>query len=94
MLEDGILPAMVEVQVGVDHQVDVGRAHVQIGERVGGRAVDHPPVAEPFVRAADAGIDQHRAAWVGDHEAMHRPFAAIGPAQVRQVQPLDLQRHR
>ena len=74
VLEHGVLAAVVEVQVSVDHQADVARGHVQVGERVRDRAVDHPPVAEQLVGPADAGVHQHRAAGVGDHEAVHRPL--------------------
>ena len=31
VLEHGVLAAVVEVQMGVDDQADVGRAHVQLG---------------------------------------------------------------
>jgi len=44
VLEHRVLPAVVEVQVRVDDEVDVTRRHVDVGERVGDRAVDHPPV--------------------------------------------------
>jgi hypothetical protein len=35
--------------------------------------------ASPISRsnAADAGVGQHRAAVVGDHEPVHRPAAAV-----------------
>ncbi len=65
VLEHGVLAAVVEVQVGVDDQADVGRAQVQLGQRVGDRAVDHPPVVQGLLRAADAGVDQHRVAVAG-----------------------------
>jgi hypothetical protein len=47
---------VVEVQVGVDHQPDVSGAHVQVGQRVGDRTVDHPPVVQIILRPADAGV--------------------------------------
>jgi len=93
VLEHGVLAAVVEVQVGVDDQADVGRAHVQLGQRVGDRAVDHAPVVQHVLRPADAGVDEDRAAGMGDHEPVHRPGAAVRALQAGQVQPLDLQRH-
>jgi peptide/nickel transport system permease protein len=93
--EHRILAAVVEVQVGVDHQGDVGGGHVQLGQGVGHRDVDHAPVIKQVLRAAHAGVDQDRAARMGDHEAVHRPLPPVaGRAQPGQVQPLDLQRHR
>src|SRR5262249_12441823 len=83
----------IEMQVRVDHQINVARGHVQPGERVRGRAVDHPPVVQPLLRPPDAGVHQHRAAGVGDHETVHRPLPAVDTAQAGQMQPLDLQRH-
>src|SRR5206468_11380820 len=82
-----------EMQVGVDDQVDVGRAHIQLGQRVGDRRVDHAPVVQHGRRAADPGVDQDRTARMGDHEPVHRPAAAVHALQAGQVQPPDLQRH-
>jgi hypothetical protein len=93
MREDRVLAAVVEMQMRVDHQIDIARGHVQPGERVRDRAVDHPPVVQPLLRAADAGVHQHRTPGVGDHEAVHRPLQAVDSAQARQVQPPDLQLH-
>jgi len=64
------------------------------GPVTGLREPEHGPFRRLMLRPADARVHQHRAARVGDHEAVHRPFAAIRTAQRRQVQPLDLQRHR
>ena len=94
VLEHGVLATVIEVQVGVDHQADVGRAQVQLGQRAGHRAVDHAPVVEHLLRAADAGVDQHGAVVVGDHEPVYRPVAAVDALQAGQVQAPDLQAHR
>ena len=91
--EDGVLAAVVEVQMSVDHQVDVCRAHVELGQRVGHRPVDHAPVVQHVLRAAHAGVDQHRATVMGDHEPVHRPALAARAAQAGQMQALDLQWH-
>src|SRR5205823_13357102 len=53
----------------------------------------HAPDVQYLPRTADAGVDQHRAAGMGDHEPVHRPGAAVQALQAGQVQPLDLQRH-
>src|SRR5262249_37918097 len=94
VLEHGILAAVVEVQVGVDDQADVRRRHVQPGERVGGGDVDHAPVVQQPFRPADTGVDQHGAAVVADHEAVHGGYVAVARGGQRgQVQALDLQGH-
>ena len=84
---------MIEVQVRIDHQADIGGAHPDPGQRVGGGAVDHAPVAQEIIRAANTGIDQGGPAGVDDDEPGHGPFPAIGPAQGGQVQPPNLQGH-
>ena len=95
MPEHRVLAAVVEVQVGVDHQRDVGGGHVQLGQRAGRRDVDHAPVAEQVLRTSDAGVDQDSTVRMGDHEAVNRPLPPLTArrSQLGQVQSLDLQRH-
>src|SRR5262249_33615724 len=91
VLEHRVLAAVVEVQVRVDHELDVARHQVVLGQRLGGRPVDHAPVGEHPLGAADAGVDQDRALRVHDHEAVDRPLALVRPAQAGQVEAADLE---
>ena len=91
MPEDRVLAAVVHVQVGVDDQRDVTGNQVVVPQRLGGRAVHHPPVGEQPVGPSDPGVDQNAALRVHDHEAVDRPAVAVRGLQAGQVQPADLQ---
>jgi hypothetical protein len=92
VLEHRVLPAVVEVQVSVDDQVDVTGDQAQAGQGHGGGDVDHLPVPDQVGRPADPSVDQGCAAGIGDHEAVHRPPLGVAGTYwcTAQVQPLDL----
>jgi hypothetical protein len=72
VLEHGVLPAVVEMQVGVDDQADVTGRHVVLVERIGDRAVDDAVVSQHLLGTADAGIDQDSATGVGHEKSVYR----------------------
>ena len=73
VLEDGVLPAVIEVKVTVDHDPHVGRTEVVLGQHIGGVAVHDLPFVDQLGRPTHAGVDQNRAgARVLDHESMDR----------------------
>src|SRR5262249_24457460 len=90
MSEDRVLAAVVEMQVRIDHQIDIGRAHVDVTKRVGDGAIYHTPVAEHLIGSAHAGVAKQCAARVGDDEPVDRPLLPVY-LKPGGVQPLDLE---
>src|SRR5437667_5715409 len=93
VLEDGVLPTVIEMEVAVDDDLHVRRAQIVLGERVGGVAVhDLPLLDQPVVAPSNASVDQDRPrARVLDHEPVHRDV--VQGAEVCQMKSDDLQRH-
>src|SRR4029077_7740874 len=91
VLEHGVLPAVIEMEMGVDHDVYVSGTEVVLGERVGGVAVDDLPFLEHVERPADAGVDEDGSrARVLDHKAVNRDvIEGVDPGQ---VEPDDFHR--
>ena len=87
-----VLPAVIEVQMRVDHDGYIGRCEPVVGERIGDRAIDHLEVAEHLVGATAPGVDEHDAELLmEDHVAVDRP--GLGrDEQVPEVETLDLHR--
>src|SRR5712692_8565981 len=85
VLEHGILPAVIEMEVGVDHDAHVSGTQVVLRERIGCVSVDDLPLLEHVVGPADPGVDQDRScAWVLDHEAVHGDVVErVDPGQMK-----------
>src|SRR5436190_8297893 len=93
VLENSVLPAVVEMEVAVDHDLHVGGAQVVLGECVRGMAVDDLPLLDQLLIAPPhTAVDQDRArARVLDDEAVHRDFVEV--AEVSEMKAYDLEGH-
>src|SRR5438445_4035332 len=94
VLEDGILAAVVEMEMAVDDDLHIGGAQVVLGHRVRRVAVDDLPILDqPLIAPADARVDEDGAgARVLDHEPMHR--YVVKGVETRQVEANDLHQGR
>ncbi len=89
MLEHGVLPTVIEVEVGVDHDAHIRGTQVVLRKRVCGVAVDDLPLFEHVERPTDARVDQDRAGpRVLDHETVDGDV--IEGVDAGQVEPDDL----
>jgi hypothetical protein len=73
-VEPGVPADVVGVQVGVDHEIDVFRAHAGRGEVVEetGVAVRPQPGVGPLLVVAGSRVDEDRAAFAAQHPGLDR----------------------
>ena len=93
--EDGVLAAVVPVEVGVDDHLHVGGHQAVLGEDGDHLLVDDIPIPDQLLgRVADAGVDQDRAGRrMLEDEAVDRCVEGPSPgAHASQVEPDHLHR--
>ena len=93
VLEDRVLPQWSKCRCVLMTMPDIAGRHVVLLQRVGHRPVDHPPVVQPPLRAANTGINERRTAGEAHDEAVYRPGRARPRPRRSPRQPRDLQCH-
>ena len=94
MIEGGILSAVVEVQMRIDHHRHVDRCEIVSRESVGDRAVHNAVLAEDFVGTATPGVDEDGSEpLMQDHVAVNGPLRAHH-VQVPEIEAFDLHQFR
>ena len=89
VLEDRVLAAVVEMEVAVDHDLDVGWAQVVLGQCIGGVAIHHLPFLQQLRRKTHPGVDEDRTGpGMLDHEAVHGDL--VEGVEAREVKANDL----
>ena len=88
--ERRVLPAVVEMQMGVDDHGHVDWRKSVLGQRVGNRAIHDLVRAEQLIRTTTAGVDEDDAERVmKDHVTVYRPLMC-GDDEMAKVETLDL----
>ena len=93
VFERGVLPAVVEMQMGVDDHRHVDRREVVSGEGVRDGAVDDAELAEDLVGAAASGVDEDGAELLVEDDVSRAPATGFAAhVQMPEVEAFDLHR--